>query len=276
MWPMAPLVGLLLTAISVAASACWSAEQLPAEPADQPLEVELFSAIADRQLDVRVTANNYHSLTVRVRNLTPHLLKVQLPRAVGAMPVDRWQAIQRLEAAGANLTDLTDGYGYGQEGSQGLGGYLGGGNSDPRHAAGEPKPKRSESPARVATTDGHWTVRPGGRFELRIPAFCLEYGKPDPSKKIPYTICPLRYVNHRPIVSELIERFGLDDWDQRASQLALWHVANGLSWEVLSQLRFPPMPGRARNVTSEEITLAERLAQSLPSYNPTTSLGGGH
>ena len=75
--------------------------------------------------------------------------------------------------------------------------------------------------------------------QIQLPCFCLEFGKPDPNRRIPYQMVELQDLNNRPAVQELLDRFSQGGLDQRIAQLAVWHVANGVPWQALAKVTFP-------------------------------------
>jgi hypothetical protein len=102
----------------------------------------------------------------------------------------------------------------------------------------------------------------------------LEYGKPDPHRRIPYQLVELQDLSNQPAVKELLQRFGQGGIDQRVAQLAAWHIASGVPWPMLAQVKFPRSAGRgASNVSPQELVAARQLCELLPSYAQAPSLG---
>ncbi len=249
-----------------------------AEDTQQATQVEFFAALRAGQMEVRVVPSSYASLTMRIRNLTKTPLQVELPPTFAAVPTARVQAQQTLRQQGYNASL---GGNYGQIGnSQGLGGSLagpwwGGSLAGPQSAADQGPllaEQQQERPRGV-----HLLLAPGRFAQAEIPCFCLEFGRPDPHKRIPYLVCPLEDLNDRPAVAELLARFGQPGINQYVTQLAAWHVASGTPWQMLAQVQFPRTgQGRGHKVTPAELMAARQLAQSLPSYGQQGSLSGAH
>ncbi len=249
----------------------------------EPEVVGFYSAVEQGKLDVRVVPSNYSSLTMRVRNMTRTPLKIELPSVFAAVPVARVQAKQTLQMRGVQAS-LGSNFGQNYGNSQGLGGSLGGpwwgGGSLAQGRAQQGNQKQDgdkHDAGEQQHDDAQYLLLAPGRFaQTQIPCFCLEYGKPDPNKRIPYVLCRLEDLNNKPAVAELLERFVKQGINQDVAQLAAWHIANGVSWQVLSKVKFPrTQNSRAHRVTLMELAAAKKLAESMPSYGKQASLAGG-
>jgi hypothetical protein len=251
---------------------CDDGDQAATSPAP-PKEVELFAAIESGEIQVAVVPQNFSLMLLRVRNKTSETLKVQLPETLAAIPTARRKAQQQLQQQGMP-PNLAHNYPPAQGSSQGLGFSLAGPWAEQKNAsgqesaiagAGNDRPKGSRA----------WTLAPGELMQVQVPCFCLEYGRPDPNRRIPYELVELKNLNSQPAVEELLRRFGQGMVDQRVAQLAAWHVANGVSWPMLARMKFPRSAGRAAGVvTQEDLLSAQELCQRLPSYDQVPSLSG--
>ncbi len=248
----------------------------------EPETIGLFAAIGDGKISVAVVPQSFSALTLRVRNNTRSPLKVELPATIAAVPTARLQAVRGMQA-GQTPMSLAKGYGYGQDqgGSQGLGGSLGGpwsggtfaqDNDAQGDSAKGNRAPGDQQPAPAGPR--YWTLAPRQIFQTQIPCFCLEFGKPDPTSRIPYQLCPLQDLNSRSAVEELLEQFAKRGINQFVAQLAAWHVANDVPWQMLTKVQFPRTPSsRGHRVTPMELMAAKQLAESLPSYGQPASLG---
>lgn len=259
------MVGMSLLPVAVRVSG----QQPSAAPQQEWVEVDLFDAIDAGQLRTNVVADGYTQMTLTVRNETPQTLRVTLPEVFAALPTARRQMQQTMQRQGVP-DSLAFQYAQNQGGSQGLGGSLG----DPwlwqsPNAAGA----QGGSEQGPAAPDRFWVIPPRQPVQFRLPCFCLEYGKPDPNRRIPYELARLTELNGHPAVRELLDRFGKGGCDQRVAQLAVWHVANGVPWPVLARIELARSGGRGtRKVAPVELVAAKQLAESLPSYGAVTSL----
>ena len=248
----------------------WAGEDQAAPAASEGLEVELFAALKSGQLQVVTVPHSYSVMTMRVRNNTRQALKVLLPKSFAAIPTARWQTQQALQRQG-RVPSLSDGYVIDPNGSQGLAGSLAG---PWVYGAPSGAPGGVNQPAGDPNAPLWWTLAAGQQMQIQVPCFCLEFGKPDPNRRIPYQMVELQDLNNRPAIQELLDRFSKGDLDQRIAQLAAWHIANGVSWQTLAQIKLPRSNGRGGgSVSPQELFSARQLSESLPSYYQQPSLG---
>lgn len=261
-------------AIIVCALPSFGAEPKKKQQKHDPVEieqVEFYAAIREGKVDVGVVPSSYSSLAMRVRNISRSPLKIELPKVFAAVPVARMQAKQAMQMRGVQAS-LSSNFGQNYGNSQGLGGSLGGpwwGNS----LAQKSKTQNGEQENQDAPQ--FLTLAPGRFAQAKIPCFCLEYGKPDPNSRIPYVICPLEDLNDKTAVAELLEQFAKQGVNQYVAQLAAWHIANDIPWQMLTTVQFPRTKNsRGHRVTKMELVAAKKLAESMPSYGKQASLGG--
>jgi hypothetical protein len=222
---------------------------------------------------VSVVPQNFSIMTLRVRNKTSDTLKVLLPETLAAIPTARRKAQEKLQQNGMPPS-LAHNYPPAQGSSQGLGFSLAGPWADQKAAQAQESADAPDSDDEP-TGPRVWTLAAGELMRLEVPCFCLEYGRPDPNRRIPYQLVALKDLNNQPAVEELLRRFGQGTVDQRVAQLAAWHVANGVSWQMLARMKFPRSAGRAAGVvTQEDLLSAQELCQRLPSYYRAPSLSG--
>lgn len=247
-------------------------------------EVELFEAIENRQVEAFVVARNFSLLTFSLRNRTAEPLLVRGPEVFAALPARRVAARQMARMRGAPLGGTPNGqrfaYGYGATGrnsahggnggSQGLGGAFY--NPDPirqlaRGGGSMDASKDDDKDSKTIKELPRWLLQPGRVLTQPLPCFCLEFGKPDPTRRIPYVLRPLKELNQDPTVRELLLLFGRKRVTQRISQIALWHVANQVPWPMLAQVELPrSQAGGRRKFSLQELQAARALVMSLPSY----------
>jgi hypothetical protein len=185
------LTGLLLTASVQAKS-----------PADNSGDqVDMFSAIQDGQIDVKLIPKDSTQARVVISNKTDQPLTIKLPDAFAAMPV-----LAQAPAAAKPAAQP-------QQGGGGMGGMGGMGG-------------------------GMFNVPPEKVGQFNVPLVCLEHGKREPSPRIPYEIRPLDSATQNPEVAEVCRMLGTGQLNQRAAQAATWHLNNGMSWEELSAKQY--------------------------------------
>ena len=210
----------------------------------EPVDVKLFEAIGRGQVASKIVANGYSVMSLALQNRTPRVLRVTAPEAFAAVPQKQ---VSRRKSGGSTLYSYR---GSGDDGyPQGLGGSF--------YNREQPTlPNENQGEYKVAT----WLLQPGQTVTFQVPCFCMEFGKPDPNPRVPYVLLPLRAVTKSPAISELLVRFGKGKCPQSVAQLAMWNVANGTSWQLLSKVRWP---NNKAQVSGTELRAAGQLVQSL-------------
>ncbi|HUU23743.1 MAG TPA: hypothetical protein VM389_14510, partial [Phycisphaerae bacterium] len=172
--------------------------------------VDLFSAIGNKQLDVKFVAKGANECVVRITNDTPQAVNVRLPDAFVGEPV---------------VKDYRD---YGGR-TQAVGGGF-----------------HYETPEMMARDDdGSFVlVGPGKQVELAARTVCLDPGLPVPRPDLPYQIKPIEGFARNPAVHELCRMLSRPAINQKAAQAAAWHLDDGLGWPALAAMRTRTPRGR--------------------------------
>lgn len=213
-----------------------------AAPASDSGEVELFAAIERGDVDVKLIPRDSKKVTIQVANKTDKPLNVRLPAAFGAAPV----LAQQLQPGGLFG-------GGGGQAAQGLGIQGGGGGNN-------------------GLLGGLMNIPPGKIVKAKLPAVCLEHGKPEPGPRMPYRIARLEEVNGDAGVRTLLTNYSFDRSNQRVAQLAAWHLANGKSWKELDGLTFTHINRQVtRQFSREEVLAAKKVVDLLPKSPDTDS-----
>ena len=92
---------------------------------------------------------------------------------------------------------------------------------------------------RVATTAPDaftkpFTVAAGATLAVRVPTVCLEYGKREPTARMPYRLTALEKVSQDPKVALILGGLASGHLSQKVAQAAAWHLASGRTWEQLA------------------------------------------
>ncbi len=243
-------MGRLRWSWAVAASMVFCGDAVPirgqSPTTASPTEVELFDAIRNGRIAVRVVPTSYFMVTMTVQNRTRQPLKVKTPEVFAAVATRRLRAWQTASRRGRSQNDYAPQYDPG--GTQSLGGSFYYGDASPG-AQSESQPKRKPA---------EFTLLPAGRVTVKIPTFCMEFGLPDPNPRIAYTLVPLEVVTRNRAIKKVLTEFGQGKHHQAVAQLAMWHVANGTPWEKLAQVQWPGNFGR---VTPIQLRAARLLAE---------------
>ena len=211
------------------------AAKTPAVPPDSAGAVDLFQAIDQGQIDVKVIPKDSSQLRVIIENKTDKPLTVKLPDAFAAVPV----LAQFAAPARAPARDSAR-----NQPQQSVGGAAPSGKGPGMMGMMNIAPEKT----------GQWTA---------VSTVCLDYGKGEPRAAIPYAIEPIDQCTTQPGVREVCEMLGKGQVKQRVAQICAWHLNNGLSWEKLSakQLRFADGSTRPY-FTSKEIQAAMKVSAS--------------
>jgi hypothetical protein len=176
------------------------------------VEVEMFRAMAEGQLDVDYIAKDATQANLIFRNRTDKPLKIKLPETFGAVHV----LAQGMMGGGMGGMGGGGGMmgGGGGGGGQGMGGGMGGGGG-------------------MDMGGGMFRVEADKPRKMPVATLCLEHGKLDPTPRMTYKVVPLEVVNSDPQINELCKLLGKGKVSQNSAQAAAWHLANGLSWQEL-------------------------------------------
>ncbi len=163
--------------------------------------VDLFQAMKDKTLDVKVVMNDQAGGKVVIRNNTKKPLNVRLPEAFATMPV-----LAQIGGGGQG------GGGQGGGGGMGGGGMGGGGGGG-----------------------GIFNIPAEKVRKLDAFTICLEHGKKNPHKGMSYTIKPIEEFTDNVQVQQLVRMYAKHGpQGYKAFQAAAWHLADGLSWQQLA------------------------------------------
>jgi hypothetical protein len=220
--------------------------------------VEMFAAMKSGDIAVKFIPKDDREARVMFTNKTRRPLSVQLPAAFAAVPV---LAQRGGGGGGGGMGGMGGGMMGGMNqmmggGMGGMGGGMGGG------MMGGMGGGMMNVPAEKLDDGISITLGAGKGASYKIATVCLEHGKRDPRAAIPYEIRPLETVMTKPGVAELLTLLGYGRIDQRGAQAAAWHLANGMSWEQLSQKRVQTVLGDGGSYfTPDQITIGVNIAQ---------------
>jgi len=186
---------------------------------------DLFEAEERHQISIRYIPNDSKSAQIIVTNRTRTPQTLRLPAAFAGVPVlaqfggggmggggmGGGQGGFAGAGIGGGAQAMGGGGGFGGQGMNGMGG---GGMGQGGGGAFSIPPERS----RV----------------FRVPTVCLEYGKTEPSSRMPYTLVRSESFSSDPKLAIVLEGLGRGELSQKVAQAAVWHIANGLTWEKLA------------------------------------------
>lgn len=199
--------------------------------------VQLFSAIEAGQLEVRLIPKDSTQCRVLITNRSDRPLNVALPEAFAGVPVlAQFDPFANFPNNNRNNNNngaqmLGVGNQFGNQGNQ-FGNQ--GNNFGPfnMNQGGNNFAPFNIAPEKVA--------------QLKLPAVCLEHGKPNPRPAIPYRIKPIAEATDKPEVRALCGMLGRGEISQRSAQAAAWHLNNEMSWDQLRAKRAQIVFGQLR------------------------------
>jgi len=215
--------------------------------------VGLFSAIERGQLEVRLIPKDSTQCRVLIANKSDRPLNVALPEAFAGVPVlaqfDPFANFGNNNRNNNNNSSQMLGVGnqFGNQGNQ-FGNQ--GNNFGPFNMN------------RQQNNFAPFNIAPEKVAQLKLPAVCLEHGKPNPRPAKPYRIAPIAEATDKPEVASLCGMLGRGEISQRAAQAAAWHLNNDMSWEQLRAKRAQIVFGqlRAPFFTRRELAEGEQAA----------------
>ncbi len=207
---LASLAGLVAVALCAPS---WAASPVVESKSAAPTPVGMFEAMKAGQVEVQyIPIDESRQAKLLFKNKTKEPLSLKLPANFGAAPI----AAQIGGLGGGGLGGNNN---NNNNQNQQIGGGLGGGGG--QFGGG-------------GQQGGLFNIAPEKVGEIVVPTVCLEHGKLEPSKYITYEVKPLEECTSKPGVAEAIALLVDGKTNQKVAQAAVWHLANGLTWEQLA------------------------------------------
>ncbi|MDG2358690.1 MAG: hypothetical protein P8M20_03460 [Planctomycetaceae bacterium] len=179
--------------------------------------VELFKGMKDGKLSTKLLQKNSKTGNLLIENLTKETITVQMPESFVGVHV--------LNQFGGGCGGL----GGGQQGGGGGGQSTGGGGQGGGGQGGG---------GQQGGGGGFFSIPPEKVVRLSVTSVCLEHGKPEPSVRMEYKIHPVESISTDPVLKELLNLVATGRINTNVAQAAAWNIANGKSWQQLSQMKF--------------------------------------
>ena len=210
--------------MSVSSQSAVAAESASATSTSASGVPDLFEAEAQQLVSLRYIPNNAKSAQIIVTNRTRRPLTLRLPDAFAGIPVLAQMGGMGgggnqggFAAGGIGGGPQTTAGGAGGLGGQGMIGMGGGGMGMGGGGGG-----------------GAFSIPPERSRTFRVPTVCVEYGKHEPSSRMPYKLTNSETFSSDPKLTYVLESLGRGELSQKVAQAASWHIANGLTWEKLA------------------------------------------
>ena len=259
-WVLMSILCVALTTVGLSAAE----KKQKLKPSDYQ-SVELFAAMKSGEIAVEFIPKDAKGATVLIHNKSDKPLSVKLPPAFAGVPV-----LAQFGGGGLGGGGLGGGggglggggLGGGGGGGQGIGGGFGGGGGGLGGGGGF---GGGGGGFGGGGGGGFFNVEPDKVGKIKVDTMCLEHGKDDPNPRMKYEIRPIESFTKDQNVVELCKMLGRGEVPQNAAQAAVWHVANGLTWQELAiKDRYrSQFTGQSQKFFSPlEIDLAMRIAST--------------
>ncbi len=251
-------MALAMLALGPTLAAERSAKLKPGQYNPAHASVEMFQAMEQGQIEVKIIPKDSTEANVLFKNKTDKPLNVQLPEAFAALPV-----LAQFGGGGGQGGFGGGGQGGGGGGNQGGGGGFGGGGGQGGGQGG-------------GGGGNFFNVAPEKVGEVKVALVCLEHGKKEPRAAIPYEIVPITKFTSDPAVHEMLKLFAQGRIDQRSAQAAAWHLASKMSWQELAAKQVIRATGRRYPWFAKEelqralalVNAAQEQAKDRPQSSP--------
>ena len=222
------LSGLVACGVIVSpATVVFAAESGGAVAATAPASAvtDLFDAEERQQVSIKYIPNNAKSAQIIVTNRTRSPQTLRLPTTFAGVPV-----LAQMGMGG--------GMGGGGMGGGGQGGFagagIGGGSQAVGGGFGGQGMNGMGGGGMGQGGGGAFSIPPERSRVFRVPTVCLEYGKAEPTSRMPYKLVRAESFSSDPKLAIVLESLSRGELSQKVAQAAVWHMANGLTWEKLA------------------------------------------
>lgn len=224
--------------------------------------VNLFEGIEQAQFEARLVANNANDGKIFITNKTDKPLTVAIPKGLVGVPV-----LAQFNPAGGFNNGLMGQNGLnGQNGQNGLAQNVGG-NAMP--GGGQNVPALNGNGAGngpnlfPGANAGFFSIPPEKTVQIGFHSVCLNFGRREPHAGMKYQLARADSLTSDPLLQQLLEDYSPSS-DRQAQQAAAWHLANGLTWERISQLRDERIPGDpAPMFSAQQVQSARQLVEQV-------------
>ncbi len=244
---------LLMVAIAAptAGVRAYAADPKPADAT--PEAVELFQAIDEGLVEVKLTPKNSLKGTLAVTNKTDKPIVVEMPSAYAGVPVlaqpggfgggfggvggfgGRGGPAGAGAGFGGGLFDDAGGRGGRNSLTGGRSSGYGGGNQSVGGGFGGRGGFGGGFGGRGGRGGGGlFSIAPNKTRKETVRTVCLEHGKKEPGPSVAYTIVPIDQYTNNKTTQVLCSMLGDEEVSQNALQVAVWNTENGLTFDELA------------------------------------------
>ncbi|WP_437230904.1 hypothetical protein SH661x_002204 [Planctomicrobium sp. SH661] len=229
----------LLTGLELIAGASLQAggdRPLKSSPYDPEAKaVGLFSGLEEGVISVKVVAKGAEGGALFLTNKTTEPLTVKMPSGFVGVPVKP----QFGAGAGGIPFGQNQGMGTGAgnaitaaTGTQAIGGGTVGNTSANQNGPGA---------SGNAFPQGFFSIPAEKTLRVPYTSVCLNHGLNEPTSRTHVQLVPVEEYTADPVLQALINDVGSGEHDRRSLQAAVWHIANGMSWQQLAEKGTSPV-----------------------------------
>jgi hypothetical protein len=182
---------------------------------------DLFEAEEQQLVSLRYIPNNAKSAQIIVTNRTRRPLTLRLPAAFAGVPV-----LAQMGGMG--------GMGGGGQAGFGAGGIGGGAQATGGGGLGGQGMNGMGGGGMGGAGGGAFSIPAERSRVFRVPTVCLEYGKHEPTSRMPYKLGRADAFSSDPKLTMVLESLGRGELSQKVAQAAAWHISSGITWEKLA------------------------------------------
>jgi hypothetical protein len=209
--------------------------------------VEMFAAMDNDMIEVAVVPADSKKVTIRIKNKTDRPLAIRLPNAMAAVPILAQFQPNNFFNNNNNNNNNNRNNNNNNNNNQNSPQTLGVGNQN----------RNNQQMV--------FNVPAGKVIKQKLPAVCMEHGKPEPAARMPFELRPLSEVtkNTDEMVS-ILQYLATEQVSQRVAQVATWHVCNDMEWEALAGLKIKHLNGQHQNQFSlNEVKTAKSIFDAI-------------
>ena len=226
---------------------------------DAPV-VDLFEGKDQGQFDVRLVAMNAHEGRIFITNKTDKPLSVSVPAGLVGVQVHPQFGIPQQGGIGNFFGNGQQNPQQGQQQNQSVGG-----NAGPMNGNGVGVGFQNGNGFQNGQMQGNglnfFSIPPEKTVQLAFNSVCLNYGRREPHAGLKYELVKADSLTTDPVLLQLLEDYS-PRTNREAQQAAAWHLANGLSWDKIAQLKDEKVPGDPRPLfTAQQIQAGRQLAE---------------
>lgn len=229
------LLGLGLLLLGASAVTAGSDRPLKHSPYDpHAATVKLFEGLKCGAISVKVVPNGAKGGSLFLTNQTQEPLTVQMPQSFVGVPV---KAQFGTFGAGQGTSQFGQNSGIGNGAGNNMGAAAGTqaiGGSTGSNLSGATGTGINGSSSSNPFPQGFFSIPADKTLRVPYTSVCLNHGLNEPTSRAHMELMAVEDYTSDPVLQALINQIGSGEQHVRTLQAAVWHVANGISWQELA------------------------------------------